>query len=63
MHAEIMDFNSYLHKTLIEKNAQVERLKNQVDELMGSVSYDDLSSDNPRCVNVWIPSAFLTGKR
>lgn len=61
MHAELMDFNVMLQKTLLQKDHILERLKNELEELRGPMSVDDFDGNQSGCVNVWIPSAFLTG--
>lgn len=62
MHAELMDFNVLLQKSLCMKDALIERLKGELEELRGPMSTDDIqTSENVGRVNVWIPSAFLTG--
>lgn len=58
MHAELMDFNVVLQQALCQKESLVEKLKNELMELRGPM--DDIE-DGGSCVNVWIPSAFLTG--
>lgn len=58
MHAELMDFNVMLQQSLSQKDALLERLRSELEALRGPMPTDDLSSGN---VNVWIPSAFLTG--
>ncbi|ENN75472.1 hypothetical protein YQE_08021, partial [Dendroctonus ponderosae] len=62
MHAELMDFNVMLQKTLLQKDTVLDRLKREFEALRGPMSVDELEYDaEPGCVNVWIPSAFLTG--
>lgn len=62
MHAELMDFNAMLQQSLCQRDALVERLKSELEELRGPMTIDELSSEDSRgSVNVWIPSAFLTG--
>lgn len=62
MHAELMDFNVMLQKTLHQKDAVLDRLKKEFEALRGPMSADELEYDaEPGSVNVWIPSAFLTG--
>lgn len=62
MHAELMDFNVVLQQTLCQKDALLERLKSELESLRGPMPSDSLSSEEGGNVNVWIPSAFLTGK-
>ncbi|XP_066143026.1 sorting nexin-29 isoform X2 [Euwallacea fornicatus] len=61
MHAELMDFNVMLQKTLHQKDATVERLTRELEELRGPMSADQESENSKGNVNIWIPSAFLTG--
>lgn len=62
MHAELMDFNVLLQQSLCQKDALIERLKKELEELRGPMPTDDVqTSENTGRVNVWIPSAFLTG--
>lgn len=61
MHAELMDFNVHLQQSLCRKDVLVERLKSELEELRGPLSLEVLVDDAHRSVNVWIPSAFLTG--
>lgn len=62
MHAELIDFNTLLQKSLSQKDALIERLKGELEELRGPMSTDDVqTNENIGRVNVWIPSAFLTG--
>lgn len=62
MHAELMDFNVLLQQSLCQKDALIDRLKKELEELRGPMPTDDVqTSENTGRVNVWIPSAFLTG--
>ncbi|XP_018563176.1 sorting nexin-29 [Anoplophora glabripennis] len=61
MHAELMDFNVVLQQTLCQKDALLERLKSELESLRGPMPSDSLNSEEGGNVNVWIPSAFLTG--
>lgn len=61
MHAELMDFNVALQQSLSQKDSHIERLKSELEELRGPMPTDELSSESRGHVNVWIPSAFLTG--
>lgn len=60
MHAELMDFNVSLQQSLCQKDLLLERLKSELEELRGPMATDE-SNDFRASVNVWIPSAFLTG--
>lgn len=60
MHAELMDFNVHLQQTLCRRDSVIERLKAELEDLRGPS--DELADDAGCSVNVWIPSAFLTGK-
>lgn len=59
MHAELMDFNVYLQQSACQKDALIERLTAELEELRGPVPTED--GENAGRVNIWIPSAFLTG--
>ncbi|KAJ8932768.1 hypothetical protein NQ314_014470 [Rhamnusium bicolor] len=62
MHAELMDFNVMLQQNLCQKDSLLERLKSELESLRGPMPSDELNSEETRSsVNVWIPSAFLTG--
>lgn len=61
MHAELMDFNGFLQQNLCKKDSLVERLKTELEELRGPISNNELNDETRSCVNIWIPSAFLTG--
>lgn len=61
MHAELIDFNSTLQQKLSEKEAVIDQLKNELEMLRGPVPSHDLGGNN--CVQAWIPSTFLTGKK
>ncbi|XP_074026375.1 sorting nexin-29 [Leptinotarsa decemlineata] len=62
MHAELMDFNVILQQNLLQKEALLDKLKSELEILRGPVmSLDEIGSDSTGSVNVWIPSAFLTG--
>lgn len=61
MHAELMDFNVMLQQNICTKDLLIDRLKAELEELRGPVNVN--LNDNIRtCINVWIPSAFLTGE-
>ncbi|XP_030750576.1 sorting nexin-29 isoform X2 [Sitophilus oryzae] len=61
MHAELMDFNVALQQSLCKKDTLLEKLKNELEDLKGPISMEFSSEENTGNVNVWIPSAFLTG--
>lgn len=62
MHAELIDFNTVLQQKLSEKELLVDKLRSELEALGGPLSTSDLNLDSNGCsVNVWIPSAFLTG--
>ncbi|CAH0555655.1 unnamed protein product [Brassicogethes aeneus] len=62
MHAELMDFNVMLQQSLCKKDALLERLKNELAVLRGPMSTDESNEEEMRSsVNIWVPSAFLTG--
>ncbi|XP_008198522.1 sorting nexin-29 isoform X2 [Tribolium castaneum] len=61
MHAELMDFNVALQQSLCQKDQLVERLKAELEQLRGPCHDDDTEGEVSGNVNVWIPSAFLTG--
>lgn len=51
-----------LQQSLCQKDALIERLKNELEQLRGPMPTDDVqTNENTGRVNVWIPSAFLTG--
>lgn len=62
LHAELMDFNNRLQQLLYEKDATVEKLNRELEILRGPMSPEEINlEENLGSVNVWIPSAFLTG--
>ncbi|KAG5865004.1 hypothetical protein JTB14_035943 [Gonioctena quinquepunctata] len=61
MHAELMDFNVMLQQNLLQKEALADRLRSELESLRGPMPSDEISSESAGNVNVWIPSAFLTG--
>ncbi|KAH0815232.1 hypothetical protein GEV33_007559 [Tenebrio molitor] len=62
MHAELMDFNVALQQSLCQKDVLLDRLKSELEELRGPMPTDEITSEITRGnVNIWIPSAFLTG--
>lgn len=60
MHAELIDFNTALQQKLSEKEVLADKLRSELEALGGPLPNYDLDT-NRCCVNVWIPSAFLTG--
>lgn len=62
MHAELMDFNVLLQQNLCTKDAIIDKLKLELEELRGPILNEELQDNLRPCINVWIPSAFLTGK-
>ncbi|GJQ71649.1 hypothetical protein Trydic_g11346 [Trypoxylus dichotomus] len=60
MHAELMDFNVHLQQSLCQKDKIIEKLLSELEELRGPMPIEDITDDS-RHINVWIPSAFLTG--
>lgn len=63
MHAELIDFNTVLQQKLSQKEALADKLRVELEALGGSVPTHSLDSNrSTTCVNIWIPSAFLTGK-
>ncbi|KAJ3640532.1 hypothetical protein Zmor_003825 [Zophobas morio] len=61
MHAELMDFNVALQQSLCQKDLLLERLKSELEELRGPMPTDEIVTETRGNVNIWIPSAFLTG--
>ncbi|XP_054716261.1 sorting nexin-29-like [Uloborus diversus] len=79
MHGELMEFNDRLHRLLLQREAVIRRLKEELIDLRGPLPDDNQTSDDDLSItsdydassqtatlrpliNVWIPSAFLTGK-
>ena len=60
MHAELMNFNVELQQELCQKEKILDRLKVELEDLRGPLHTDILVESNGS-VNIWIPSAFLTG--
>ncbi|CAH0754853.1 unnamed protein product [Bemisia tabaci] len=61
MHGELMELNSRLQRTLAIKDEIVKRLSDELTSLRGPLpSPDDVLAPSS-LVNLWIPSAFLTG--
>lgn len=61
MHAELMDFNVTLQQNICSKDTLIDRLRSELEALRGPVN-EELNENLRPCINVWIPSAFLTGK-
>ncbi|XP_050512824.1 sorting nexin-29 isoform X1 [Diabrotica virgifera virgifera] len=62
MHAELMDFNVMLQQNICQKESLLERLRGELEALRGPMPSDEMNSEgNFGSVNIWIPSAFLTG--
>lgn len=62
MHGELIDFNTVLQQKLSEKEFLVEKLRSELEVLTGPLPTSDEDLDTNKCnVNIWIPSAFLTG--
>ncbi|XP_076165639.1 sorting nexin-29 isoform X3 [Ptiloglossa arizonensis] len=62
MHAELMEFNARLTLQLTNKDRLVKLLQAELECLRGPLSEDDLPSEPPCLIHIWIPSAFLTGQ-
>ncbi|XP_035211143.1 sorting nexin-29-like [Stegodyphus dumicola] len=79
MHGELMEFNERLHRLLLQREAVIRRLKEELIDLRGPLPDDNQTSDDDisitsdydassqtatlrPLINVWIPSAFLTGR-
>ncbi|XP_076251587.1 sorting nexin-29 isoform X2 [Rhynchophorus ferrugineus] len=60
MHAELMDFNVMLQQSLCNKDILLEKLKKELEQLRGPIP-EELNMEDNTNVNIWIPSAFLTG--
>lgn len=70
MHGELMEFNEYLQKQVIVRDARISRLRETLVELRGPLPHDvqldvmhsdDVSINWRPLVNIWIPSAFMKG--
>ncbi|KAJ9593047.1 hypothetical protein L9F63_027708, partial [Diploptera punctata] len=65
MHGELMEFNDRLHRLLQQKDVALRRLREELVDLRGPLPDDVATSDDDltarALVNIWIPSAFLTG--
>ncbi|XP_020280867.1 sorting nexin-29 isoform X2 [Pseudomyrmex gracilis] len=62
MHAELMEFNARLTMQLTNKDRLVKMLQTELECLRGPLNEDDLPSEPPCLIHIWIPSAFLTGQ-
>ncbi|KAH0561707.1 hypothetical protein KQX54_018916 [Cotesia glomerata] len=62
MHAELMEFNARLTMQLTNRDNLVKRLQAELECLRGPLNEEDMSLDQPCFINIWIPSAFLTGQ-
>ncbi|XP_024946729.1 sorting nexin-29 isoform X2 [Cephus cinctus] len=62
MHAELMEFNARLTMQLTNRDRLVKLLQAELECLRGPLSEDDLPSEPPCLIHIWIPSAFLTGQ-
>ncbi|XP_031831363.1 sorting nexin-29 isoform X2 [Nomia melanderi] len=62
MHAELMEFNARLTLQLTDRNRLVKLLQAELECLRGPLNEDDLPSEPPCLIHIWIPSAFLTGQ-
>lgn len=66
MHGELMEFNDRLHKLIQLKEDMIKRLERELTDLRGPLPNSSLWEDEAvavpeALVNIWIPSAFLTG--
>lgn len=62
MHAELMEFNARLTLQLTNRNRLVKLLQAELECLRGPLNEDDLPTEPPCLIHIWIPSAFLTGQ-
>ncbi|RLU19370.1 hypothetical protein DMN91_007927, partial [Ooceraea biroi] len=62
MHAELMEFNARLTMQLTNRDRLVKMLQTELECLRGPLNEDDLPSEPPCLIHIWIPSAFLTGQ-
>ncbi|XP_076645255.1 sorting nexin-29 isoform X1 [Halictus rubicundus] len=62
MHAELMEFNARLTLQLTDRDRLVKLLQAELECLRGPINEDDLPSEPPCLIHIWIPSAFLTGQ-
>lgn len=62
MHAELMEFNARLTIQLANKDRLVKALQGELECLRGPINEEDLPSQAPSLINIWVPSAFLTGQ-
>lgn len=66
MHGELMEFNDRLHRQIQSKEDLIRRLERELTDLRGPLPSSALWEDEvvavpEGLVNIWIPSAFLTG--
>lgn len=61
MHAELMDFNVALQQALCQKDQLLETYQSELEALRGPMPVPGTDGATKGSVNVWIPSAFLTG--
>ncbi|XP_043282728.1 sorting nexin-29 isoform X2 [Venturia canescens] len=62
MHAELMEFNARLTMQLTNRDRLVKLLQAELECLRGPLNEDDLPTEPPCLIHIWIPSAFLTGQ-
>lgn len=62
MHAELMEFNARLTLQLTNKDRLLKLLQAELECLRGPLNEDDIPSEPPCLIHIWIPSAFLTGQ-
>ena len=56
MHGELLEFNTHLQLMLKAKDLEIQRLREELEELRGPSIVS-----NRIAVNIWIPSVFLAG--
>ncbi|XP_011506155.1 PREDICTED: sorting nexin-29 isoform X2 [Ceratosolen solmsi marchali] len=62
MHAELMEFNARLTIQLTNKDKLVKLLRAELECLRGPINEDNMPSEAPCLIHIWVPSAFLTGQ-
>ncbi|XP_008212616.1 sorting nexin-29 isoform X2 [Nasonia vitripennis] len=62
MHAELMEFNARLTMQLTNKDRLVKMLRAELECLRGPINEEDMPTEAPCLIHIWIPSAFLTGQ-